>query len=230
MWILSVVGSLIYSVLNLLSSIVYPFCIFLLVCYIWDALKNRTPFSKWADQINTYAKTYLGNFRIPLLAFSLLGILITTPAVHQLAGIHDLDLKPEGTYCFYVEAQQHNGDAYVLPAQIDVVKEKIEVDEGRSKTRTYYYIENVYFSNGGYLDASDGENDAIGQPSVFFDGENYWELTLLNEHAYSPYVQETDNADWLDIVFLLLKIIPTSILLCMLYHKANSQHTADEPI
>jgi hypothetical protein len=77
----------------------------------------------------------------------------------------------------------------------------------------------VYFTNGGYLDTDDGEPDEIDQASYFyenFDDYASWDLVLLNEHAYSPYVHETNNADWLDLTFLSIETISFIIVLVAL--------------
>lgn len=228
MWLLSFLFEIIYSLLGFVSSLITPICAILLAIYIWHAHKTKIPFSRWADEISSISEKHIGSFRKPLLIISILGILITNAAVHQIVGIHNLKLLPEGSYCFYVEAHQQGGNTYVLPASVEVVRERIDRDEGRSKTRSYYYIKSILFSNGGWLDADDGEADRIGKPSDFWDGEYDWELTLLNEHAYSPRIQETNNADWLDILFLLIELIPASSFLLITCRKKHPQKN-DEP-
>ena len=139
--------------------------------------------------------------------------------------MNNLKLKPEGTYCFYVEATRNYSKTYTLPAQIRIEKESEEVGEGKERTYTYYYIEKVIFSNGGYLDTGDLGSVEINEASYFYDNEdNEWELVLLNEHAYSPNVKETNNATWFDISFLSLEIISISILIYALFkNKATAE-------
>lgn len=223
MWFFDLVFGFIYKVLDLFSSIVTALCIFAVGCAVWLRIKERKAFSDSVSDIDTFTKSNLGKYRSLLIVISLIGLLITSTAIHQLVGVHNLELKPEGTYCFYVEAQRQGSKTYVLPARVEVVKEEIDRDERSVTIRTYYYIKTVFFSNGGCLDVDDGETDPIGKPTDFWDIENDedWELTLLNEHAYSPYVEETDNADWLDLTFLFLKITPHIFLLWLFIKKDN---------
>lgn len=213
-----------YRLLRYASSLPVCICILGMGYYIFIALKSlckreHLPFSTWLDRIKAEANI-AGSFTIPLLIIALCGVLITNTAVHQLVGIHNLNLKPEGTYCFYVEAHRYGGKTYTLPAQISVEKETVEVSEEKSKTYTYYYIEKVFFSNGGWLDTSDNESVKIGESAHHWtaDGEE-WELTLLNEHAFSPSVTETNNATEIDIAFLLIEVISVSFFLYAIARK-----------
>ena len=203
----------IYYVLYFIGIIVSGFCMLGIVCCVWSTLSKRMYFCECAHSLDSLANSLIGNIRLPLLAIGLLGALIISPTVHQLVGIHDLELKPQGTYCFYVEAHREGGNTYILPAEVAVVKETFEVSETKSETHTYFFIQRVFFSNGGWLDTDDGNSDIIDEASLFYDDDNKWELTLLNEHAYSPLVKETDNADWLDITFLLIKLSSVAIFL-----------------
>lgn len=206
--------------LDFVATIVAAFCIFGVVCCVWSALSKRMYFFECAQTLDSLVNSLIGTLRLPLLAIGLLGVLITNAAVHQLVGIHNLELKPEGTYCFYVEAHREGGNTYTLPAEI-------EVSDTESQTHTNYYIKKVLFSNGSWLDADDGEPDDIGKPSAFFDDDSDWELTLLNEHAYSPLVKETDNADWLDITFLLINLSAVAMFLRIACRKRAPSTSAD---
>ena len=202
----------IYSVLRFTSFIVASICLLSTVYYIFVAIKRlckgeRLTFSGWIHMIKHESHNFAGRFTVPLLIISLCTILTSNAAAHQLVGIHNLKLKPEGTYCFYVEAYRSGGKTYTLPAQIKVEKERVEVGEEKSKTYIRYYIEKVFFSNGGWLDAHDHGPVEISKPAHYIvGGDEEWTLTLLNEHAYSPEVTETDNAQWSDILILLIEV------------------------
>jgi hypothetical protein len=211
-----------YRILRYISF-VSSLAILLVLYYVFKAIKglftgNKYSFVEWIDEIGYELYSFPGKWSKVILITSFVAMLLTNTTVHQLVGINNLELKPEGTYCFYVKATSPTGKSYTLPAQIRIEKETDEVGE-KTRTRTYFYIQKVYFTNGGYLDTDDGEPDEIDQASYFYeDFDDYasWDLVLLNEHAYSPYVHETNNADWLDLTFLSIETISFIIVLVAL--------------
>lgn len=80
---------------------------------------------------------------------------------------HNIELKHRGTYCFYVKAPDGN-HSYTFPAQIFI--EEYEKEE-REKTYKYrfYFIEKVYFSNGGYLDFTKSFDVKINKRAYLYD-------------------------------------------------------------
>lgn len=225
----------IYSLLNIISFIVFFICIVTQAYYIWKAIRNlikgdKITFSDWIEQIRKEVLGFAGSITKPILIISLAGIIITNSAIHQLVGIHNLLLKPEGTYCFYVEASPNDGKTYTLPAQIRVERESKEIAEGKEKTYTCYYIDKVFFSNGGWLDNEDGEPVEINKPTYYYDydSDEKWKLVLLNEHAYSQYVNETNNADLVDITFMFLDVIPIAFYLYVLCRKEKRTDLLDK--
>lgn len=228
----------IYNILKAVSSIAVTLCTLIGGYCIWKVIKGffqgqKLSISDCIAPIRDLVGNLAGGITKPLLIVSLIATIITSTAIHQLVGIHNLQLKPEGTYCFYVEATRYGGNTYVLPAQIRVEKDTEEVSEGRNKTFTYYYIEKVFFSNGGWIDTEESEPIDINESSYYYDydADDEWELVLLNEHAYSPYVPETNNADWLDVTFLLIKVISIGFSLFALCYKEkpkDAKHPACE--
>ena len=223
-------GMFIYNLFEYISSIAVTLCVLTLGYYVWRAIRSlfkreKITFSDWIGTIRNEVLGFAGDITKSLLIISLVAIIITDAAIHQLVGIHNLHLKPEGTYCFYVEAKRNGGKTYTLPAQIIIERETEDVSDEKTKTYTYYYIEKVYFSNGGWLDTSGNEPVEIGESSYHYDydTEDEWELVLLNEHAYSPYVAETSNADWIDITFMLIKVLPISFLLYALCRREKTR-------
>lgn len=210
---------IIYNVLKFVRFLL-PFLLIMLGYYLFILIKRKVkkePFTlvEWLMQIQAELVATAGKFAIPLLLLVILASLITSQAVHQLVGIHNLELKPEGTYCFYVEATNEKGKTYVLPAEIDVV---IEYADQVSKE---YYVKTVYFSNGGYLETYDMDPLEIGDHSWHetYDGDE-WKIRLLNKHAYSPEVEETNNAAPSDIAYLIVELlIPAFFLFALLYKR-----------
>jgi len=202
-------------------AIIADFSILIVIYYIWVGIKQKLSFSKWISLIKYENSNLLGHYSQIILIVVAIAMLNTNPAVHQLVGVNNLELKPEGTYCFYVEAMRDGGRTYTLPAQIRVENETHDVGEGKTRTYRHYYIERVFFSNGGYLDTVDTDSVDINESTSYYDGEDYWSLVLLNEHAYSPNVEETNNATWPEILFLIFKSACIGILLYSLVKKEN---------
>lgn len=220
---------ILYRILKNISSIAVSFCVLIFGYYIWIAIKNlfqKTPlsFSKWLDKIKSEAQDLAGKFSKPFLVFTLFATIITNTAIHQIVGIHNLKLKPEGTYCFYVEASRSGGKTYTLPAQIRIEKETEEVGDNKERTYTYYYIERLVFSNGTEIAIDVWDSAKIDEPDYHLDSDgDEWELTLLNKHAYSSQIEETDNATWLDIIFLLIETFSIIVLLYALCQKSKKE-------
>lgn len=192
--------------------------------YVWRGFKyisfgKRLSFQEWTSVIKREVYEFLGGYAQAALIIGLIAMLCSNAAVHQIVGIHNLKLKPEGTYGFYVEAIRDDGKTYTLPAQIRVEKEIDEVAEGKRRTFTYYYIEKVYFSNGGYLNTKGTDPIDVNESTYYYDGEDGWSLVLLNEHAYSPQIQETNNITAVSIVLLALRSISIAMLLYSLCKK-----------
>ena len=212
-------GMFIYKLLGYISSIAVFLCIITLGYYLFVAIrslvkKEKLSYTDWIRTIKSEILGFAGGATQPLLIISLLATIITSTTVHQLIGIHNLEIKPEGTYCFYVEATRSGGKTYTLPAQIRVEKETEEVAEGKSRTYTYYYVEKVFFSNGGWLDFEHEDSVDINDTTLMCNDEDEWRIRLLNEHAYSPYVTETSNAESDDIAWMFVETIPVLFLLC----------------
>ena len=206
-------------------SFVADLAILIVIYYAYRAIKGiftreKWSFSEWIRTIGDEAYSLAGRYSIIILIVALVSVLLTSTVIHQLVGINNLELKPSGTYCFYVEATNASDKTYTLPAQIRVEKETEEVREGKERTYTYYYIEKVFFSDGEYLDAKNLDEVQIGKASTFYDDSDHrWQLVLLNEHAYSPQVKETNNADWLSTTFLLVELFSLFVLLYALIKK-----------
>ena len=100
--------------------------------------------------------------------------------VWLLDGQKDLRLAPEGSYCYYVTAsREFSNKEYHLPAKV------------RKSEDQLYYVDNVYFSNGGYLYLEGNEYIEFDETFDCADqNEEFWDITLTNNKANHPKVQE----------------------------------------
>ena len=218
---------LIFRLLSYISSIAVTICVITFGYYIFIAIKGivtKEPisFSNWIAQIKDEVHGFAGNFTMVLLVISLISTLITSTTLHQLVGIHNLKIKPEGTYCFYVEASNFSGKTYTVPAEIRIEKETEDYDD-RERTYTYYFIERFFFSNGNEIELDILESVEINKPTYHIDSDgNEWEITLLNKHAYSPLIKETNNADWFGVTILTIEFVPIAFLLFALLWKSKN--------
>lgn len=99
--------------------------------------------------------------------------------VWKLAGSEDLRLAPDGVYCYYVIASPEDyAKTYTLPAKI-------------KKTDGNYVVQNVYFSNGGYLYLNSGEYIDFNDSVDYCDQNgDIWEIELTNNKASHSKVHE----------------------------------------
>lgn len=215
----------IYRLLKYASYFV-PICILVSGYYVWRAIRNLTrkdfSYTKWIGDIQRELCSFFGRYVKPLLMISLISTLLTNAAVHQIVGVHNLKIKPAGTYCFYVEASRFDGKTYTVPAEVKIEKETEEVGDNKERTYTYYYIKRLFFSNGTEIEIDVWDSVQINKATYHTDSNGgEWELTLLNKHAYSPQIEETNNASWFDITILSIEVLSVAFLLFALYWKNN---------
>lgn len=168
---------------------------------------EKLSFAKLVSKVKCGIYDFTGKHAIILLIVALFSVFITDTTFHQLIGIHNLRIKPEGTYCFYVDVTFAGGESSVLPASVRIEKDEEDVGD-KVKVNTNYYVESIALSDGTLLDVDDQFADDINEVSdVYVTDSHIVELSLLNKHAFSPYVQETNNATPFAITYLLLKIV-----------------------
>lgn len=219
-----------YRLLEWLADIAF-FPILIVLYYVFKAIqmhfkKQKWTFNEWIEVIGRELYGLAGNWSKNLIIASSIALLLTNPVIHHFVGINNLKIKPDGTYCFYVEATRNGSKTYTLPAQIRIEEYREDEDERTTRIYRYYYIERVFFSNGGYLNTEDLDDVDINKPTVFYDkDDNEWELVLLNEHAYTPEVKETNNVSWLSLSLLLIESVSIIIIL---YALSKSKKPADE--
>ena len=214
----------IYRLLKYASAFLKTPCVGLFFYYVWKAVRSLVKkgfsYTVWIGDIQKELCSWFGKNTKPLLIVALASTLLTNTAVHQIVGIHNLKLKPAGTYCFYIEASRLGGKTYTVPAEIKIEKETEEVGDSKSRTYTYYYIERFFFSNGTEIELNVWDSVQIKEASYHTDSNgDEWELTLLNKHAYSPQIEETNNADWFGITILAIEVLPVVFFLFTIYWK-----------
>ena len=220
----------IYRLLKYASKFLIGACILVFGYYVWKAIRGiiKKDFSVdiWLAGIRNEVDSWFGKYAKPLLIVALLSTLLTNTAVHQFFGIYNLKILPAGTYCFYVEASQFGEKNYTVPAAVKIEKETEEVGDNKERTYTYYYIERFFFSNGNEIELDVRDSVEINKSAYHIDSNgDEWELTLLNKHAYSPQIKETNNANWIIITFLSIEVISVLFLLFAMYRKSENNET-----
>lgn len=101
--------------------------------------------------------------------------------VVKVANSTDLRVQPDGQYCYYVEATNHKGTTYVLPAHIYKIEDT-------------YTVEYVYFNNGGYLDFGGRCSDFLFEEtkSATDQSDKEWKIKLTNLKTSHPDVEEKE--------------------------------------
>ena len=216
----------IFNLLKYISYSLMGVCLLIFVCCVWKAIrsiiKRNFSVNKWLVEIRSDLVDWFGNHAKWFLIAALLSILLTNTAVHQFVGIYNLKILPAGTYCFYVEAFQSDGKTYTVPAEVKIKKESEEIGD-KNRTYTYYYIERFFFSNGNEIELNVWDSVEINEPAYHIDlNGDEWNLTLLNKHAYSPQIKETNNVNRIDVTFLAIEVIPILFLLFAMYRKIEN--------
>lgn len=204
--------SFLITLLRWFSRIVAVFSIILCVYAIFE--KSSYPYFK---EVSIQLRNFAPNVFI-FFVVAMVSLIITSPMIHDLIGLHNIYLKEYGTYCFYVEI-----DGDVLPAGITVEKETGD-DEGE-KTVIHYYLRCVD-DNGRIITFKERENSVfIGKLTTVYDDEGYmYDCKLLNEHAYSKNIKETSDADVVSVVLFLIQFVPISLVLIALKKYPHQQN------
>lgn len=135
---------------------------------------------------------YLYRFlNVVLSVFILLALLFSNGYfLTEILKSEDLRLMPDGRYCYYVEATNEKGKTYILPAQIN-------------KTEGDYFVDYIYFDNGGYLyfdwdEYAETFTDTIEDEDQ--DGHK-WRITLTNKKTSHYKVEEVKEKDYFNLFF-----------------------------
>ncbi len=119
-------------------------------------------------------------------------------------GCDNIQVMPEGTYCYYVYATNEKDKTYTLPANIEKVNNNT------------YLVHNVYFENGGYLYFEDCDYFDYGDKEYSIDQNgNGWYIELTNHKTHHEKVTETKPSNPLGLIFpstVIVIILITTIL------------------
>lgn len=168
------------------------FAVLLALPNVWKLIKRKTTFQELKKQAENNPKYF--NLSVGLINILVAIILILdNPSFSQLIRIHDIEKMPEGTYCFYVELNS-NGKTYVVPAS--VIKEHNDNSE-------IYSLRKVVFTNGDQIHFDSERIHINSQTRINSTQGDAYYCTLLNQHAYSPYITETNDINVWDLLFLV---------------------------
>lgn len=195
-----------FSVIIFLASLVVGFTIlrglfFLIFKHNSDELK---------EFFNSLVDLAIKNMFLYTIGFILIIVItiITSREITFYLGLKDLSIIPNGTYTYYVEMTKvSSGKTYTEPAIIVKDSDCYEADEEHTKCFPVYYVERIYFANGGYITFDDENVVAIDTEMNVVDHKgNEYEVTLLNKHAYIKDVVEShpSTSQILEVVYLLL--------------------------
>ena len=139
----------IYRIMNYFSISITTICIIVFVSCLWYTIRNivkrNFSFANLTNKVSVDLYDWFSGHEKIILVIALVLTLFVDTTVHQILGIHNLKIKPEGTYCFYVDATNSNGKHYTVPAQILIETETEEIGD-KERTHTYYYVEKLFFS------------------------------------------------------------------------------------
>ena len=163
-------------------------CAFYIIGYFWCVFKIKVLKKGKESELEKFdtISELFSNYPVRYILLGAAIILITIWSFDwfkEVVGYDNINYKPRGTYCYYVEIQ--NAKKYVLPAKISVSIEEYEDAEGHSYTSRKYYIEKAYWTNGGYLLFEGNDSDiTINDTITLYDqNENQWEVELVNKSA-----------------------------------------------
>ena len=184
------------------SHLYFIFITLDLVCMIQGMIQARKATSFFIDIIRIKFNNYkFGTICISLISFIVsFVILFSNNQFVILLGCEDIRVMPEGTYCYYVYATNENGKTYTLPAKIEKIN------------RLQYFVENIYFKNGGYLYFSDGDYIEYEDTFTSWDqNENDWEIELTNKKVYHEKVAETNPFKPHNLILPFIEVFTISI-------------------
>lgn len=200
--------------IKIVAAIGSVFGIGSLIAYIYNLIKSiryKKPYTIY-DTLSLFKEEgFKNSWRIGLilfLIFSMIAVVFTNAAAQEVLGIYNIELKPSGTYCYYVNIKNEKYE-YTLPAQIRIEHYSTDYFNGsleRHKVHKDYHIEKVYFSNGGYLYFEDFSVELNESATNCDQNNKKWECTLLNKHAYSPNIVETKHTSTNNICFLIFEL------------------------
>ena len=190
---------------NWIFTIIILLAILLSLYYLKTILSLFSKNRKKEINKNIYYLENEINIKKPILIIACLVctfvlIFSNSVIVWTLDGKTDLRLAPEGVHFYSVIINREDSSShYTLPAKI-------------LKSEGLYYVENVYFSNGGYLYFNSHEYTDFDETITDADqnGE-FWEIKITNLKASPP----NNMADHYEISFwrLFFVIVPSLLML-----------------
>lgn len=164
-------------------------------------------FNSWSYERNAIANKILGKSRVRVFITCLLlfvMIIFSNFDMYALFGGSDIRFMSDGRYCYNVSAHRFLSNTYTLPASV----RKETNGFGNSK----YYIEKIYFKNGGYLVFDEDDYATLDDYNYLIDqnGEE-WAVKLCNQHANHKDVLESKPISFWGAILALFELVTLSL-------------------
>lgn len=164
-------------------------------------------FNSWSYERNTIANKILGKSRARVFITCLLlfvMIIFSNFDMYALLGGKDIRFISDGRYCYNVSASRFLGNSYTLPASI--------YKETNAFGKSKYYIEKIYFKNGGYLVFDEEDYITLNDYSYLVDqnGEE-WMVELCNQRSNHTNVSESKPISFWGVILAIFELAALSL-------------------
>ena len=203
----------IYEILQVGTALVVLFYLYIIVYFaksrIKNIIQNRKPYSHLAHSEYVIQASTMKERIVAVIACIIVATLafLADPAGLDMIDYHNIDIKPEGTYSYYVELKKHNAEKIVVPAEITI-------DE--DDNQRFYRIQKAYLPNNKILKFNTDEQyysldlKSFNTVHLIYDEKLEWydmeySCKLLNEHTTHKQIIESKPSP----TFLIIKEIIT---------------------
>ena len=150
-----------------------------------------------------------------ILSIGLCCTIFLNSSFQQKIGLYNYRLLKEGTYCFNVKIisaySNSKLEGNVYPAKI-LIRHGDEYLDGdyfdKHRSKINILLDTIYVNDDAIkFDMFEGESIEMGKKFYTIDeNEQEYDLMLLNQHAYSTHVKETNNCTTINVLFLMLEM------------------------
>lgn len=204
--------SRIFLIMRVISSISVGFSLLFLVYCIYEKFSGYFSSCK---EIMTSLVGGLFKIATVILSIGLCCTIFLNASFQQKIGLYNYNLLKEGTYCFNIKVissyDNEDLEGNIYPAQIHISHEDDEIEGDyfdKHRTKINIFLDAIYI-NDTILKFDNFEYDMpISVNKEFYavdNEENEYDLKLLDKHAYSKHVKETNNCTKINILFLLIE-------------------------
>lgn len=201
-----------FLIMRAISFISVGFSLLFLVNCIYEK------FSGYFTSCKEIMTSLVGSFfRIAtvILSIGLCCTIFLNASFQQKIGLYNYNLLKEGTYCFNIKVvSSYNNEKLkgnIYPAKIHISHEDDEIEGDyfdKHRTKINIFLDAIYVNNT-IIKFDNFEYDipiSVNKKFYAIDNEeNEYDLILLDKHAYSKHVKETNNCTKINILFLLIE-------------------------